>query len=133
MCPILIEQTEPRRVNVKYVALMVGVLLIAIAVVTQMYVFEHSRRFAAERQLGEVQMKLEIRQAEGWPPSFRREDFPTEPGLLDGKPVSVVRVGRGAARRMGLRQGEVIAVKSAPTAPQRADQAAAPRTQMSKP
>jgi len=101
---------------VKYVALMVGVLLIALAVVTQMYIFERNRRFAAERRLGEVQMKLEIRQAEGWPGVFQREDFPAKPGLLDGQPVTVVRLSPWAAIRMGLRPGEVIAVEPAPAA-----------------
>ncbi len=133
MCPILIEQTEPRRVDMKYVALMVGVLLIALAVITQMYIFEHRRRIDAQWQLGEVQMKLEIRQAEGWPPSFQREDVPTVQGLLDGEPVNVVRVTPWAARRMGLRPGEVIAVGGPPAASEPAAPAVAPQTQTSKP
>ncbi len=120
MSPINIEQCEPAKMNVKYAAIIAGLLLLIIAVLGQLWLVERNRRADAENQLGEMILKERVMEAAGAvaatdaagqkTAALDRASLPTATVKWNGQDKTVLLLDDQTARTIGLEAGDAVMV-----------------------
>lgn len=120
MSPIQIESPGTRRVGLKYVALVAGLLVIIAAVLAQLWLIERHRRIVAEERLTALYLEKELLMAvddaadrdEGGVRlrPIRRVDLPTQEVRWNGAKRMALVLGAATGRAMGFAPGDVIVV-----------------------
>lgn len=119
MSPILIEQCEPKRVDIRFLAVVVGLLVIIAAVLAQLWLLERNRRVVAETRLREMYLVEDIRRrAEAEQKAtgpLKREELPADQTVIwKARTRKAFRLGVEEAESLGLRDGDVVVVCEAP-------------------
>jgi hypothetical protein len=120
MSPVLIEQCEPKRVDIRFLAAVVGLLVLIAAILTQLWLLERNRRILAETRLREAYLTEDLRRrteaGQVAVEPLKREQLPADQTVIwKARSRKAFRLSPQEAQSLGLRDGDVLVVCEGPS------------------
>jgi hypothetical protein len=121
MSPIQIESSQSAKVDWKYVAVLIALLILIVAMLAQLWLIERNRRVTAEGRLAELYLKEGLLVAAksletgeqvpaGTLQPVRRQELPSQSVTWNGQAKFALLLSAATGKAMGFAPGDIIVV-----------------------